>query len=107
MVFSRRITWPKVARKKVKSNNYGPRWEFQQKLCKRQANYRCEGCGWVPRSRYERRYLHAHHRISRNQGGTDTQDNLICLCEKCHQKEHPHMSYLSRQPTRIGNRVYE
>lgn len=32
--------------------------------------------------------LHAHHIIYRSNGGKDTMDNLITLCESCHKKLH-------------------
>jgi len=32
--------------------------------------------------------LEVHHIIPRSQGGTDKPDNLITLCETCHQKYH-------------------
>ncbi len=32
--------------------------------------------------------LHVHHKIFRSQGGTDTPNNLITLCEPCHNALH-------------------
>jgi hypothetical protein len=32
--------------------------------------------------------LHAHHIVFRSQGGKDTIDNLVTLCEGCHKKVH-------------------
>ena len=32
--------------------------------------------------------MHAHHIIYRSQGGADTLDNLVTLCEFCHKKLH-------------------
>jgi 5-methylcytosine-specific restriction endonuclease McrA len=32
--------------------------------------------------------LHAHHVVFRSQGGKDTIDNLVALCEGCHKKIH-------------------
>jgi 5-methylcytosine-specific restriction endonuclease McrA len=32
--------------------------------------------------------LHVHHIIFRSQGGADAPDNLITLCEKCHEELH-------------------
>ena len=34
------------------------------------------------------RVLEVHHVIWRNQGGSDLPENLISLCQKCHQKVH-------------------
>jgi len=41
----------------------------------------CEYCG----SHFN---LEAHHIKSRGSGGGDTDDNLICLCWKCHRLVH-------------------
>lgn len=46
------------------------------------AGYRCEGCG----AGHVR--LHAHHRIQREDGGSDTLDNFIALCGPCHIAAH-------------------
>lgn len=32
--------------------------------------------------------LHVHHIVFRSQGGTNTPDNLVTLCEKCHKDLH-------------------
>ena len=32
--------------------------------------------------------LHVHHKIFRSNGGTDSPDNLVCLCKVCHDKLH-------------------
>jgi len=32
--------------------------------------------------------LHVHHRIRRSQGGQDTPENLITLCQECHRWAH-------------------
>jgi len=29
-----------------------------------------------------------HHKIKRSQGGSNTMENLVALCVKCHDKEH-------------------
>lgn len=33
-----------------------------------------------------------HHIRKLSSGGTTTLSNLMCLCSKCHEKRHPHMS---------------
>lgn len=53
---------------------------LQKEVCKREANYICAHCG-APA-------LDAHHILPLEEGGNDTQDNLVCLCRKCHQQVH-------------------
>ena len=48
--------------------------------CRKKANYICQVCG--------KEGIDAHHLIPVEQGGTDEQSNLICLCRSCHQKIH-------------------
>ena len=71
-------------------STYGPKWDYLKDLCKRRAGYRCQKCGWAAGKR-ERNRLDSHHITPRSKGGTDTLDNLICLCKDCHTAEHPHM----------------
>lgn len=40
----------------------------------------CRGCG--------RAYTQVHHIKFRSQGGSDEADNLVCLCDRCHQRAH-------------------
>jgi hypothetical protein len=44
--------------------------------------YQCQKCKAVNVK------LHVHHIIFKSNGGTNTADNLISLCEKCHDKLH-------------------
>ena len=41
----------------------------------------CEFCGWT-------NGLQTHHIKTKGSGGGDTDDNLICLCWKCHRLVH-------------------
>ncbi len=43
-------------------------------------NYCCRLCG--------RKADDIHHIVFRSQGGTNEEDNLICLCRACHEKAH-------------------
>lgn len=45
-------------------------------------NYSCQKC------KCTKAKLHVHHIKFRSQGGTNTPDNLITLCESCHSKLH-------------------
>ena len=53
-----------------------------QKTLKVKTVGKCEKCGATE-------HLHGHHIIPIGvEGSTDTQDNLSCLCNSCHQKLH-------------------
>lgn len=45
-----------------------------------EANHRCTVCGEED--------VIIHHIIPKEEGGTDTEDNLIVLCQKCHDLAH-------------------
>jgi hypothetical protein len=45
-------------------------------------NYSCQKC------KKKNVKLHVHHIVFRSKNGTDTPDNLITLCDKCHDKLH-------------------
>jgi len=57
--------------------------EIKAQLYER-AGGRCEDCG----GRGDWRGLAAHHAVFRSHGGSDTLDNLVLLCGKCHSKRH-------------------
>lgn len=44
-------------------------------------NYECQKC-------FSKEFLQVHHIIQRKDGGTNTFDNLITLCEQCHKDIH-------------------
>lgn len=41
--------------------------------------------------------LHRHHLIPRSKGGTDTPENQVVLCKKCHEKIHTGEAVLDRK----------
>jgi RRXRR protein/HNH endonuclease len=47
-------------------------------------NYTCQHC----KGKSKDKRLHCHHIIWRSKNGTDTPDNLVCLCETCHDALH-------------------
>lgn len=56
-------------------------------------SYTCQQCGWSPSSaspgKGPKRYVNAHHKKPREQGGGNTLDNGITLCNLCHAALHP------------------
>jgi 5-methylcytosine-specific restriction endonuclease McrA len=43
--------------------------------------WRCQCCGAA-------RHLHVHHKQLRSHSGDDSEENLITLCEPCHELVH-------------------
>lgn len=70
------------ARTKVNSGSKGVQGNRlkAKSECRRLANYTCQLCHGEG--------LDAHHIIPVEEGGSDEQENLICLCRSCHQKVH-------------------
>ena len=48
--------------------------------------HRCCVCGWTPRTKGQRRYLHAHHVTPKSVNPRRAYDpcNLVTLCWRCH-----------------------
>ena len=44
-------------------------------------NYKCVECG-------SNKNLNVHHNIHRSDGGSNSEDNLVTLCGKCHMDKH-------------------
>lgn len=51
-------------------------WEILKRDC-----WRCQSCGSMQN-------LQVHHQRFRSQSGNDTEENLITLCDRCHDDEH-------------------
>jgi hypothetical protein len=64
---------PKRKRAKKKSSEY-----------KQYRKESCEICGSTHN-------LDAHHRISRANGGDDSEENIETLCKSCHRTKHPEL----------------
>lgn len=62
----------------------GPNYGFgnSKAACLNRDNYTCQCC------KTKKGTLHAHHIVYRSNGGADTLDNLITICEACHKKLH-------------------
>lgn len=58
--------------------------------------YTCRICG----KKHTR--LEVHHIIYRSQGGTDDENNLITLCEDCHDKLHKGKLTLDKKPRKMN-----
>ncbi len=68
---------PKRPRLRLDSDAY-------QQLCKRileRDDWRCQNCGAML-------HLQVHHQQFRSHSGDDSEENLITLCERCHEFEH-------------------
>ena len=63
-----------------KGSNYG--FANAKAACLNRDSYTCQCC------KSKNGTLHAHHIIYRRNGGADTLNNLITLCENCHKKLH-------------------
>jgi hypothetical protein len=67
-------------------------WAVASRLCRKRADHECELCG---KSRKEATRLDAHHIVPVLAGGTNTQENLMCVCAEC----HPRVEAVSREVT--------
>lgn len=52
-----------------------------RKAIYRRDGYRCALCDST-------RYLQIHHAVPRGEGGTNSRQNLVCLCSDCHALAH-------------------
>ncbi len=61
----------------------------REKVIKRD-RVRCKDCGFTPRGIYgnAHSWLEVHHIIPLSDGGSNSLENLITLCKKCHIKRH-------------------
>ena len=54
-------------------------------------SYSCRDCGWNSQTDWSPpapRHLELHHKIPHVEGGENTEDNLITLCNICHDERH-------------------
>jgi 5-methylcytosine-specific restriction endonuclease McrA len=52
----------------------------------RRDDWRCQSCGTMTN-------LEVHHREFRGHSGSDTEENLITLCSRCHARVHRRQGY--------------
>jgi hypothetical protein len=64
--------------------------ETDQRAVYERDRNRCRNCGWGQDmwTRQNPRYLELHHMTEHRKGGSNTQDNLVVLCSKCHDEVH-------------------
>jgi hypothetical protein len=58
-----------------------PEYRLLEIRVRRRDQHRCRVCNKI-------RALHVHHIIFRSSGGHDVSENLISLCERCHNAIH-------------------
>jgi hypothetical protein len=68
----------------AQANVYSPMWDKISRQIKINRNYTCEKCGYIPKSDYDKRYIHTHHQNGDKQNNGE--DNLQVLCIKCHSE---------------------
>lgn len=79
---------------------YASNWKDIAKMVKKRDNYTCQKCKKkFPPNSY---FLNVHHKIPLSKGGTNSPDNLICICHECHCGEHKHMQSKNKKKV-IGN----
>lgn len=64
--------------------------EVDQRAVYERDNNRCRNCGWGRDlwTRQNPRFLELHHMTEYRMKGSNTQDNLVVLCSKCHDAVH-------------------
>ncbi len=68
------------------------KWHRLSLTARRRDSDRCQICGDVAPIQYSPYgSLHAHHIAPRSEGGPDSLDNVISLCDLCHAVLHPHL----------------
>ena len=73
---------------------------IRARILKRDA-HTCQECGWSPVIAHPgdgpKRYVNAHHKVPRAEGGGNTLENGITLCNLCHAAVHPKGKKLKKQ----------
>jgi hypothetical protein len=69
----------------IRESGYPSNWSELSNRIRERDEYRCKYCSSSDR------ILHVHHIIPLSKGGSNSFNNLITLCEKCHIAKHPHM----------------
>ena len=78
------------------SDEYRKDWRKISIQRKKAVNYTCQECGWRPKEKKDRKYIHTHH-IDKNKSN-NLSSNLKVLCIECH--------YYNYHKTRTSDRQY-
>ena len=91
---------PALINEKIRHWGYqkGFNYEFssRKEAVRHRDNYTCQCCG------KKNIRLEVHHIIYRSNGGTNDEDNLITLCEDCHDKLHNDELVLNKKPKKMN-----
>lgn len=68
---------------KLKDLTHIPK-DVRDKVYERDSYDGCPCCVWCGRPKY----IQVHHYIERSRGGLGIEENLVCLCPKCHMALH-------------------
>jgi len=81
--------------------NSSSSWQRTRERVLWRDNYECRWCGKADGESDRFAYLEAHHITPRSEGGTDGDDNLITLCQACHDKPEAHPNLHHRAMARV------
>lgn len=68
---------------KLKDQTHIPK-EVRERVYERDSYDGCPCCVWCGRPKY----VEVHHFIERSRGGRGIEENLVCLCKRCHTSIH-------------------
>ncbi|MCU4972048.1 HNH endonuclease [Halobacteria archaeon AArc-m2/3/4] len=71
----------------IKGREHRSGYSWIKRAVRKRDRRRCRDCGFKP-DRGESHKLHIHHITPKSEGGSDEMNNLIALCDDCHQKRH-------------------
>lgn len=86
-VCPRRKGHRKVKRSPNRGRLEAKAWKARKEECFLRDGATCVDCGICLVTSGE--ITDIHHVIKRSKGGTDSLENLVTLCRKCHNKRHP------------------
>ncbi|MFC6974063.1 HNH endonuclease [Halomicroarcula sp. GCM10025709] len=74
------------------SGDYPPDWDARRRYVYERDDWTCQRCGTAsgPHGGQDSPALHAHHQTPLSHGGSNGLNNLVTLCEACHDSAHDH-----------------